>query len=91
MLQQYEMYFRDAQVVTSSRGSRVTGSSAIVFGPLLGVWWVSLRSPGALYFSAVANVDPHAAHAQLHPAQKWKFQIKSKFLKHRRIISELNF
>lgn len=48
MLQQYEMYFRDAQVVTSSRvrGSvvfRLTGSSAavqqkIVFGHLMGVW-----------------------------------------------------
>lgn len=55
MLQQYEMYFRDTQVVTSCRvqGSGVTVQAALTLN----------LTPDP----AVANIDPRAAHAQFHP------------------------
>lgn len=35
---------------------------------------VSLKPPSAVYFNAVADIDPHAARALYRPVQNWKFQ-----------------
>lgn len=34
----------------------------------------SLKPPSAVYFNAVAGIDPHAARALYRPVQNWKFQ-----------------